>query len=103
MRTLSVALDARSYPIHIGTGLLADPGLILSYLKSKQIAVITNTVVGPLYLAPFVAALRERGLGDEVGGQGVVKVVQRERHQGSCGSGSTEHNDRLAAMSNIRG
>ena len=48
-------------------------------------------------------SLRERGLGDEVGGQGVVKVVQRERHQGSCGSGSTEHNDRLAAMSNIRG
>ena len=24
MRTLSVALDARSYPIHIGTGLLGD-------------------------------------------------------------------------------
>ncbi|GEC95432.1 3-dehydroquinate synthase [Zoogloea ramigera] len=62
MRTLSVALDARSYPIHIGTGLLADPGLILPYLKSKRVAVITNTVVGPLYLAPFVAALRERGL-----------------------------------------
>lgn len=62
MRTLSVALDARSYPIHIGAGLLADPGLILPYLKSKRVAVITNTVVGPLYLAPFVAALRERGL-----------------------------------------
>ena len=62
MRTLSVALDARSYPIHIGTGLLADPGLILPYLKTKRVAVITNTVVGPLYLAPFVAALRERGL-----------------------------------------
>lgn len=62
MRTLSVALDARSYPIHIGTGLLADPGLILPYLKTKRVAVITNTVVGPLYLAPFVAGLRERGL-----------------------------------------
>ena len=62
MRTLSVALDARSYPIHIGAGLLADPGLILPYLKTKRVAVITNTVVGPLYLAPFVAALRERGL-----------------------------------------
>ena len=62
MRTLSVALDARSYPIHIGTGLLADPGLILPYLKTKRVAVITNTVVGPLYLAPFVASLRERGL-----------------------------------------
>mgnify|MGYP000016351289 CR=1 FL=1 len=58
MRTLSVALDARSYPIHIGTGLLADTGLILPYLKTKRVAVITNTVVGPLYLAPFVAALR---------------------------------------------
>lgn len=62
MRTLSVALDARSYPIHIGTGLLADPGLILPYLKTTRVAVITNTVVGPLYLAPFVAGLRERGL-----------------------------------------
>ncbi len=62
MRTLSVALDARSYPIHIGAGLLADPGLILPYLKTKRVAVITNTVVGPLYLAPFTAALRERGL-----------------------------------------
>ncbi len=62
MRTLSVALDARSYPIHIGAGLLADPGLILPYLKTKRVAVITNTVVGPLYLAPFVAGLRERGL-----------------------------------------
>jgi 3-dehydroquinate synthase len=58
MRTLSVALDARSYPIHIGTGLLADPGLILPYLKTKRVAVITNTVVGPLYLAPFVGAAR---------------------------------------------
>ncbi len=36
MRTLSVALDARSYPIHIGTGLLADPGLILPYLKTTR-------------------------------------------------------------------
>lgn len=62
MRTLSVALDARSYSIHIGTGLLADPGLILPYLKTTRVAVITNTVVGPLYLAPFVAGLRERGL-----------------------------------------
>ena len=59
MRTLSVALDARSYPIHIGTGLLADPGLILPHLKTKRVAVITNTVVGPLYLAPFVAGLRD--------------------------------------------
>ena len=45
----------------------------------------------------------EWGLGNEIRGQGVVKVVQRERHQGSCGSGSMGHNVRLAAISNIRG
>lgn len=62
MRTLNVELDQRSYPIHIGTGLIADPGLILPYLKTRRVAVVTNDVVGPLYLAPFVAGLKAQGL-----------------------------------------
>jgi 3-dehydroquinate synthase len=62
MRTLNVALDERSYPIHIGSGLIADPGLILPYLKTRRVAVVTNDVVGPLYLAPFVAGLKAQGL-----------------------------------------
>jgi 3-dehydroquinate synthetase len=38
------------------------PGLILPYLKSKRVAVMTNDVVGPLYLADFVAGLRKQGV-----------------------------------------
>ncbi len=62
MRTLNVELDARSYPIHIGSGVLSDPGLIVPYLKTRRVAVVTNDVVGPLYLAPFVAGLEAKGL-----------------------------------------
>ena len=62
MRTLNVELDERSYPIRIGAGLIADPGLILLYLKTRRVAVVTNDVVGPLYLAPFVAGLQAHGL-----------------------------------------
>ena len=62
MRTLNVELAERSYPIRIGAGLLADPGLILPWLKTRRVAVITNDVVGPLYLAPFVAGLAAQGV-----------------------------------------
>ena len=62
MRTLNVELDERSYQIRIGAGLIADPGLILPYLKTRRVAVVTNDVVGPLYLAPFVAGLQAHGL-----------------------------------------
>ena len=62
MRTLNVELDERSYPIRIGAGLIADPGLILPYLKTRRVAVVTNDVVGPLYLAPFEAGLQAHGL-----------------------------------------
>ncbi|MCE1185277.1 MAG: 3-dehydroquinate synthase [Rhodocyclales bacterium] len=62
MRTLNVALDERAYPIHIAGGLLAQPALILPHLKTRRVAVITNDVVGPLYLANFVAGLEAQGL-----------------------------------------
>ena len=62
MRTLNVELADRSYPIRIGAGVLADSGLILPYLKSKRVAVVTNDVVGPLYLADFVAGLQKQGI-----------------------------------------
>ena len=62
MRTLNVELDDRRYPIHIGSGLIADPGLIVPHLKTRRVAVVTNDVVGPLYLAPFVAGLKAQGL-----------------------------------------
>jgi len=62
MRTLNVELAERTYPIRIGAGLVSDPALILPYLKARRVAVVTNDVVGPLYLDPFVAGLRAQGL-----------------------------------------
>jgi 3-dehydroquinate synthase len=62
MRTLNVALAERAYPIHIGRGLLSDPALILPALKAPRVAIVTNDVVGPLYLEDLQAALAERGV-----------------------------------------
>ena len=42
MQTLNVALAKRSYPIHIGRGLLTDASLILPHLKRKHVAIVTN-------------------------------------------------------------
>ena len=62
MKTLEVKLGDRSYPIHIGQGLLAQAELILPYLKRKQVAVVTNTTVAPLYLERLSEPLRSRGV-----------------------------------------
>ena len=57
MQTLHVDLGDRSYPIHIGSGLLGRPELILPHLPQKRVMVVTNTVVAPLYLAQLKATL----------------------------------------------
>ncbi|GHT85440.1 3-dehydroquinate synthase [Betaproteobacteria bacterium] len=62
MRTLNVALGARSYPIHIAAGLLERADLILPHLRTRKVAVVTNDVVGPLYLERLSAALRRAGV-----------------------------------------
>ncbi|MDR3214332.1 MAG: 3-dehydroquinate synthase [Azoarcus sp.] len=62
MHTLNVALGVRSYPIHIGRGLLDRPDLILPQLRTRKLAVVTNEVVGPLYLERLCAGLRREKL-----------------------------------------
>ncbi|TCV82204.1 3-dehydroquinate synthase [Sulfurirhabdus autotrophica] len=57
MQTLTVNLNERSYPILIGENLLHQPGLILPHLAQKQVAIITNTTVAPLYLDTLIAGL----------------------------------------------
>jgi 3-dehydroquinate synthase len=60
MRTLTVELGDRSYPIHIGSRLLADPSLILPAIRGRQVCIVTNETVAPLYLAPLRELLRDR-------------------------------------------
>ncbi len=47
---LRVELGARSYPIHIGAGLLDDRALFDALVKAEQVMVLSNEVVAPLYL-----------------------------------------------------
>ncbi len=62
MQTLNVALGERAYPIHIGRGLLGRADLILPHLKTQRVAIVTNEVVGPLYLERLRAGLEDAGV-----------------------------------------
>lgn len=62
MQTLTVSLADRSYPIHIGNGLLSQVELILPHLKRKQVAIVSNTTVAPLYMNALAQPLREAGI-----------------------------------------
>lgn len=62
MQTLTVALGERSYPIHIGPGLLRQAELIVPHLPQPRVAVVTNTTVGPLYLKTLADALQAAGI-----------------------------------------
>jgi 3-dehydroquinate synthase len=62
MRVLTVALDARSYPIYIGERLLENGGLILPHLKAPLVAIVSNETVAPLYLRGLADALRTAGV-----------------------------------------
>lgn len=62
MRTLNVALGERAYPIHIGPALLGRADLLMPHLKSKAVAVVSNTTVAPLYMAILVEPLRAAGI-----------------------------------------
>jgi 3-dehydroquinate synthase len=58
MRTITVGLGDRSYPIHIDRGLLARPELLLPSLEQRKVAIVTNSTIAPLYLEPLTSALR---------------------------------------------
>ena len=50
MKTLTVELGSRSYPIHIGQQLLRHAGLLTPHIHSQQVMIVTNDTIAPLYL-----------------------------------------------------
>ena len=58
---LRVDLGERSYPITIGTDLLVDQVLLQNQIKGQRVAIVTNTVVAPLYLGTLEKTLRSLG------------------------------------------
>ena len=60
MQTLYVELGERRYPIFIGSQL--DPQQLLEpYIHGKQVMIVSNTTVEPLYLAHYLSAIEQLG------------------------------------------
>ncbi|MEL7309898.1 MAG: 3-dehydroquinate synthase [Pseudomonadota bacterium] len=57
METLYVDLGARSYPIHVGSGLLGASQQLLADSIGTDVLVVSNTTVAPLYLEALLASL----------------------------------------------
>lgn len=62
MKTITVGLGDRSYPIHVGRGLLARTELLLPHLSQPRVAIVSNSTIAPLYLAPLCRALEKSGV-----------------------------------------
>jgi 3-dehydroquinate synthase len=61
MNTLQLDLGERSYPIHIGSGLLDQADLYKKHIKGTFTAVVTNETVAPLYANKVVKTLESIG------------------------------------------
>jgi len=55
---LEVDLGDRSYPIIIGPGIISTSEVYKSSIRSRQVMVVTNETVAPLYLDKVLQALR---------------------------------------------
>ena len=74
MLKLDVALGDRAYPILIGESLLSESRVLSDYLSAKDILLVTNTTVGPLYAERVQRALQDRNVVD-------VRLPDGEQHK----------------------
>ena len=58
VRRLEVDLGERSYPILIGPGIISSAESYINSIRSRQVMVVTNETVAPLYLENVLQALR---------------------------------------------
>ncbi|RKZ96756.1 MAG: 3-dehydroquinate synthase [Gammaproteobacteria bacterium] len=59
MKTLHVSLGERSYPIYIGDDILSQAALLTQHIQGKEVLVVTNTTIAPLYLQSVLELLTE--------------------------------------------
>jgi 3-dehydroquinate synthase len=72
MKTLTVNLGDRSYPIYIGIKLLQDPALIQKHIQTKAVCIVSNTTVSKLYLSELKKSLK---------GYRVIEVILEDGEQ----------------------
>lgn len=58
--TIQIALGERSYPIHIGSGLLGRSSAYDAVSVSSTALVVSNTTVAPLYAQQLITALSQK-------------------------------------------
>jgi 3-dehydroquinate synthase len=76
MRTQEVVLGDRSYPVHIGSGLLTRAGDLLANIAGRRAIVVTNAIVAAHHLAPLRNSLTSGGIAVDV-----VLVPDGEAHK----------------------
>lgn len=59
MQQLTVNLDDRNYPIHIGSGLLDQVELLAPHIAGRQVCIVTDDTVAPLYLEHLIRTLAD--------------------------------------------
>jgi 3-dehydroquinate synthase len=60
-QVLEVQLGERSYPIHIGSGLVGSPALYAPHVAGRRVAVVTSETVARLYAQSVEEALQQAG------------------------------------------
>jgi 3-dehydroquinate synthase len=58
MKTLTLDLGERSYPLYIGQGLLDRGELLTKHIGGSRVLIVTNETVAPLYLDRLVASVQ---------------------------------------------
>jgi 3-dehydroquinate synthase len=76
VRTLTVALGERSYPIHIGEHILGRCGELLPALPSPRAVIVTNPIVAQHYLDALRNALAVAGIRHDA-----IVVPDGEKHK----------------------
>ena len=59
MKELRVELEEKSYPIFIGKDLLDQADLFGGFITSKQVMIVTNETIAPLYLERLQQSLKD--------------------------------------------
>ncbi|UJJ33387.1 3-dehydroquinate synthase [Halopseudomonas maritima] len=59
MQCLNVDLADRSYPIYIGADVLSDGSLLQRHIAGRQVCIVTDDTVAPLYLEALIQKLAD--------------------------------------------
>ena len=57
MKTINIDLGQRSYPIYVGGNLISNKTIFKKHIITKNIAIVSNTTVAPLYLDKVISSI----------------------------------------------